>query len=248
MMTTGCTKFERLKLATVVVTIVCLSVLNIRITQVFADPAASAIKVSQAEASDDSEIVLDADPATKNKPETKTQKTAVDTSPKKTKSSDTNPMVYVGIGLAAAAAVGLAAAAGGGSSDSDGSSSEGGGGGSTGRSVKPTTEPKNATLWGDNWSGRLLLINGQSEPVTAVIYQDGAQIEIVTSTSQRYGKRFVGSVSSSGHMRMIDQTTGELWTTFMGPANSTRIDLYDFVNNLQDLDNLLLTRSSKQLH
>ena len=35
---------------------------------------------------------------------------------------------------------------------------------------------------------------------------------------------------ASGHFAKIfkNQTTGELWTTFMGPANSTRIDLYDF--------------------
>ena len=238
MMATGCIKIHRLRLLTVVVVIGCLSVLNVRIAEVIADSAATVIKTSQAEATDGGDVVLDADPDTKNKPET-------------TKSSDTSPLVYIGAGAAVAAAIGLAAASGG-SSDSDSSTSGEGGGGSAGgsgeRSVKPTTEPKNATLWGDNWSGRLLLINGRSEPVTAVIYQNGAQIEIVTSTSQRYGKRFVGSVSSSGHMRMIDQTTGELWTTFMGPANSTRIDLYDYVNNFQDLDNLKLTRSSKQLH
>ncbi len=252
MMAARYTKYERLKLVTVVVVIVCLSVLNVRVTEVFADYAAHVIKISQAETTDDSDVVLDADPGTKNKPETDAQETGGDKSPKTTKSSDTNPMVYLGIGAAAAAAIGLAAAAGGGSSDSDGSSSEGGGGGATGgsdgRSVKPTTEPKNATLWGDNWSGTLHLINGNREQVTALIYQNGAQIEIVTSTTQRYGKRFVGSVSSSGHMRMVDQTTGELRTTFMGPANSTRIDLYDYVNNFQDLDRLLLTRSSKQLH
>ncbi|NNF46486.1 MAG: hypothetical protein HKN69_06920 [Desulfofustis sp.] len=193
--------------------------------------------------------MLEADPGSKNKPEPEAQEATGDTSAKTTKSSDTNPLVYLGIGAAAAAAVGLAAAGGSGSdSDSSAPGEVGGGsaGGSVERSVKPTTEPKNATLWGDNWSGRLLLISGKREPVTAVIYQNGAQVEIVTSTTQRYGRRFVGSVSSSGHMRMIDQTTGELWTTYISPANSTRIDLYDYVNNFQDLDNLLLTRSAKQ--
>ena len=247
-MATGYTKLERLKLFTVVVVITCLSVLNTRIPEVFADSSATFESTSQKEISNESDVVLEADPASKTG--TETQKTTGDTSPKTTKSSDTNPLVYLGIGAAAAAAIGLAAAAGGGSSDSDSSSSEGGGGGSAGgsagRSVKPTTEPKNATLWGDNWSGTLHLINGSREQVTALIYQNGAQIEIVTSTTQRYGKRFVGSVSSGGHMSMVDQTTGELWTTFKGPANSVRIDLYDCVNFCRDLDNLRLSRSSKQ--
>ena len=249
MMVAGFTKHEKLKLFTVVVVIACLSVLNVQVSEVFADSALTVEKNSQAEVADGSEEVLDSDPDTKNIPGAEEKKASGDTSPKTVKTSDTSPLVYLGVGAAVAAAIGLAAASGGGGSDSDSSDSGGSGSGegSGGRSVRPEVEPKNATLWGDNWSGTLHLINGKREQVTALIYQTGAQIEIVTSTSQRYGRRFVGSVSSSGHMRMIDQTTGELWTTFMGPANSTRIDLYDYVNNFQDLDRLILTRSSKQL-
>lgn len=248
-MAARCTKNERLKLLTVVVVIVCLSVLNVQVTEVFADSASTIEKTSQGEVTEGSEVVLDADPDTKNKPETEASKATGDTSPKTTKSSDTSPLVYIGAGAAVAAAIGLAAAAGG-SSDSDSSTAgEGGGGsveGSGGRSVRPEVEPKNATLWGDNWSGTLLLVNGQREQVTAVIYQNGAQVEIVTSTTQRYGRRFIGSVSSGGYMRVVDQTTGKIWTTLMGPANSIRIDLYDYVNSGRDLDNLKLTRGSKQ--
>lgn len=251
MMETRCTKYERLKIFAVVVIISCLSVFNVQVTKIFADSAATVEKTGQEEVTNGSDVVLEADPGTKNMPENEAKKATGDTvkppntSPKTTKTSDTSPLVYLGAGAAVAAAIGLAAASGGGS-DSDSSTPEGVVGGSVGRSVKPEQEPKNATLWGDNWSGRLLLINGKREQVTAVVYQNGAQVEIVTSSTQRYGRRFVGSVSSSGHMRMTDTTTRELWTTFKGPANPTRIDLYDYVNNFQDLDNLLLTRSSKQ--
>ena len=245
-MGTKCTIYEKLKTFGVVTIIVCVSVLNLHLPRTFAQSATAMSQVetevdgekkSLLAANSDSEVVLDAQPEMKSMPTaTEKQTTGVaveqpDTSPKTTTTSDTSSLVYVGVGLAAAAAIAVGL---GSSGSSDDSTPE--------EPVVPKKKPVGASLDGDNWSGRLLLINGQRELVTAVVNQNGSSLEIITSSSQRYGRRFVGSIRSNAHIRVNDTTTGEIWTTFKGPANSRRIDIYDYVNNFQALDNLLLTR------
>lgn len=247
-MGTKCIIYEMLKSFGVVTIIVCMCVLNPHVPRTFAQ---STTDVDQAEtvidaeknslpaANIDSEAVLDAQPEMKSMPtatEKKTTGVAVkqpDTSPQTTTTRDTSSMVYVGVGLAAAAAIAVGLAASGSSDSSENSTPE---------PEAPKEKPVGTSLDGDDWSGRLLLINGQRELVTAVVNQNGSSLEIITSSSQRYGRRFVGSIRSDAHIRVTDTTTGETWTTFNGPANSRRIDIYDYVNNFQDLDNLLLRR------
>jgi hypothetical protein len=53
----------------------------------------------------------------------------------------------------------------------------------------------------------------------------------------------VGNIAPDGFMKLYDQRTGEDWTTHYGNATSTKIDLYDFVdNNYNDVDRILLQR------
>lgn len=247
-MGTKCTIHGKLKPFGVATIIVCMSVLNLHVPHTFAQ---SATDVNQAEtvidaekkslpaANSDSEVVLDAQPEMKSMPTaTEEEITGVavkqpDTSPQTTTTRDTSSLVYVGVGLAAAAAIAVGLGSSGSSDSSDNSTSD---------PEAPKKSPVGASLDGDNWSGRLLLINGQRELVTAVVNQNGSSLEIITSSSQRYGRRFVGNIRSDAHIRVTDTTTGETWTTFNGPANSRRIDIYDYVNNFQDLDNLLLKR------
>ncbi len=158
--------------------------------------------------------------------------TAKEPDEKKPGSTSNKTLLYVGGGVAAAAALALALS-GGGSSGSDPEPPP----------PTPTRRPVGADLAGDTWSGSLALVNGTTEPVTAVVYQNGFEIEITTTATQRYGKRFVGQISSDGYLRLIDQTTGSLWTTHRGPrASSRQIIIFDYVNNYTGLDRLVLRR------
>jgi len=191
---------------------------------------------------DQESAVLDQDTAKRALPENSTateylQEPAFTAEePDKKKSGDANKrtLLYVGGGVAAAAALALALSGGGGSSGSDPEPEP--------EPPQPTAKPVGVDLAGDNWAGYLDLVNGTWEPVTAVVYQNGSEIRITTTATQRYGRSFVGKISSNRHMSLIDQTTGELWTTFKGPAYSTQIDIYDYVNNFTGLDRLVLKR------
>ncbi|HSL40501.1 MAG TPA: hypothetical protein VK857_09020 [Desulforhopalus sp.] len=160
--------------------------------------------------------------------------TATEADEKKPGSTGNKTLLYVGGGVAAAAAIALALGGGGGSSGSDPEPEP--------EPPPPTVRPVGVDLAGDNWAGYLDLVNGTREPVTAVVYQNGSEIRITTTSTQRYGKSFVGKIFSNRQMRLIDQTTGETWTTFKGPAFSTQIDIYDYVNNFTALDRLVLKR------
>ena len=157
-------------------------------------------------------------------------------SPETKTTGSSKTMLYVGAGAVAAGAlaIGLAASGGG-----------GGGGGSNDNPITPITPsvpPVGADIAGDDWSGILLLIDGLREPITATVTQNGSQVQITTSSTQRYGQVFSGTIRASGHMLMYDQTTGEDWTTFKGPATSTHIELEDYVKNFTALDVLVLKR------
>ena len=159
--------------------------------------------------------------------------TAKEPDEKKPGSTSNKTLLYVGGGVAAAAALALALSGGGGSSGSDPEPEP----------PPPTRKPVGADLAGDTWSGSLALVNGTTEPVTAVVYQNGREIQITTTATQRYGKSFVGQISSDGYLSLIDQTTGSLWTTHRGPrASSRQIIIFDYVNNYTGLDRLVLRR------
>lgn len=136
-----------------------------------------------------------------------------------------NTPLIIGAGAAAAAVLALALSGGG-----------GGGGGGEG-----AVEPVGVDIAG-TWTGYLDLVDGEREHVTAVVQQNGAQVEITTSSTQSYGKVFKGEIDSNGDMLVYDQANGEDWTTLKGPAYPTQIDLYDYVNNYSGLDQLFLQR------
>ena len=141
--------------------------------------------------------------------------------------SNRNLYIYGGIGLGA-----VALAAWGLSSGSDSSSSGG------------TTIPPECVSIAGSWVGYLDLIGTNLEQVTAVIKQTGGNIEITTTTSQAYGKRFVGVINNHCKVLVYDQTTGEDWTTFTTTVTGKRIELYDYVGNPANnkLDHLHLAR------
>jgi hypothetical protein len=156
-------------------------------------------------------------------------------SPKTKTTGSSKTMLYVGAGAVAAGALAIGLAASGG----------GDGGGSNDpptTPITPSVPPVGADIAGDDWSGILLLIDGLREPITATVTQNGSQVQITTSSTQRYGQVFSGTIRPSGHMLLYDQTTGEDWTTFKGPATSTHIEMEDYVNNFTALDVLVLKR------
>lgn len=157
--------------------------------------------------------------------------------PQTTKSSSGGKtLLYAGAGVAAAAAVALAVGAGGSSSSSD----------EVAVPEEPKQNPVGADLDGDNWHGRLILANsGFKEDVTATVRQNGRSLEITTSTAQKYGKKFIGSINRDAYIEVTDQDTGQDWTSHFQNARWNMIDIYDFVNNFKDLDRLYLTRESK---
>lgn len=87
------------------------------------------------------------------------------------------------------------------------------------------------------------LVGFQGENITATVTQNGNYVVITTSSHQKYGQKLVGNIAPDGFMKLYDQRTGEDWTTHYGNATSTKIDLYDFVdNNYNDVDRILLQR------
>lgn len=154
-----------------------------------------------------------------------------------TTDSSGHTLLYVGVGAAAIAAVAVAAG--------------GGGGGSSSEAVEAEPEPKlapvGADLNGDNWHGRLILKDsGFKEDVTATVEQNGSRLIITTSSAQKYGKKFIGSIDKSAFIKVRDQDTGQDWTTHYTHARWNMIDLYDYVHNFHDLDRLYLERDAKQ--
>ena len=108
----------------------------------------------------------------------------------------------------------------------------------------PSVTPVCMSLSG-SWNGSLYLIEqGERQNVTAVVKQNGNRIEIDTSSSLEYGKKFIGTIGSDCHMFLYDQTSGEDWTTHYGPVTSRLIEIYDYTNPpyYTHLDSLSLTR------
>lgn len=149
---------------------------------------------------------------------------------KETTSSTGKTLLYVGAGVAVIAGVALAVSSGGSSSTST-------------PVVKDT--PVGADLDGKSWYGYLTLVDGYKEPVTATVTQNGADLEITTSTTQEYGKKFVGTISKAAFIKVEDQTTGETWSTQFGNASWNKIVIYDYVHLYSALDRLALARDSK---
>ena len=144
-------------------------------------------------------------------------------------------MLYVGgaIGVIALGAVALSGGSGGGSSDSAGSL------------PAPTVAPVGPDLNGSDWGGFLSIhdmLHVGYQTISATIRHSGRAVEILTTSNLDYGQYFSGSISSSGHMLLYDSVTGEDWTTHAAAATANRVDLYDFVDNYKDTDQMLLVR------
>lgn len=136
-------------------------------------------------------------------------------------------------GGAAALGIGLAAAAGG-----------GGGGGSSAPACEE--ELVGPDLNGSDWRGILTLLEHGAEgiqEVTARITHCGRDILIQTTSTLSYGKTFDGKINASGDMLVIEHVRRQDWTTHFGPASSTHIDIYDYVNDFDDFDSLILNRT-----
>jgi hypothetical protein len=142
--------------------------------------------------------------------------------------SDTKKWLLYGGGVALG--VGIAAAVAGG----------GGGGSSTPACEEPIVGP---SLAGSDWAGTLDLYNRGTQAVTAIITQCGNRVLIQTTSTLEYGQALEGTISSSGHLLLIDQATQQDWTTHYGAASSTSIKLYDWVNNFHNMDKLILSRT-----
>ncbi len=191
------------------------------------------VPVDQEEASASSQSETARDVGAKYQAEAITEK-GKKPAPRTTKSGFGNKtLLYAGAGVAAAAAIAVAVGAGGGSSGSD----------EPVVPVVPKEDPVGADLEGDTWHGRLILADsGFKEDVTATVKQNGRTLEITTSSVQKYGKKFIGTIDRSAFIRVRDQDTGQDWTTHFQNARRNMIDLYDFVNDFNDLDRLFLTR------
>lgn len=176
-------------------------------------------------------------PSLVNKKEKKTSPkaaTRVETDPRveTTEAIDGMTMLYIG---GAIGAVALLAVALGSSSSSDSSSSL----------SSQTTPAVGPNLHGNDWAGFIDLKQKGNEGyqgITASIAHNGSGVQIATTTTFSYGKVFTGSITSSGSMTMYDSVTGETWTTHKGRASAKQIDLYDFVNDYEDLDRVFLSR------
>lgn len=142
-------------------------------------------------------------------------------------------MLYIGGGVGLLALGALALAGGGGSSsDSD-------------TVPEPTTPVVGPSIYGSNWVGYLDLKNTEAEGfqnVTAAVVQNGAAVQITTSSTLLYGRLYNGRINSAGYMMMYDSVTGEDWTTHRRNATENTIELQDYVNGLKDLDTLSLGR------
>ncbi len=182
----------------------------------------------------------------KEKVDTKEEPPFVASDPSVNVESDTGvdgmTMLYVGgaIGLVAIGALAL----GGGSGSSSGS---GDSPSSPDNSIPPGTPIVGPDLNGSNWAGFLDLKNDKAtgyQNIAASIVHNGSSVQITTTSTLAYGQYFSGTISSGGSMKMYDSTTGEDWTTIGGRATGNRIDLYDYVNDLNnnEKDRMLLSR------
>ena len=175
--------------------IVCVSVLNVHVvSSVAADDTGETSDQKNKSAAipetvgsvplDSSEDVENAkDVAAQYQAAAITQK-ATNPVPETTTNSGSNTMLYAGVGIAAVAAVAVAAGSGGGSSTSEPEPEP-----------EPTKPPVGADLNGDNWHGRLILVDsGFKEEVTATVKQNGSELEITTSSAQQYGKKLIGKI------------------------------------------------------
>ena len=136
-------------------------------------------------------------------------------------------------GGAAALGIGIAAVAAG-----------GGGGGSS--APKCEEELVGPDLNGSDWSGIITLLEHGAEgmqEVTARITHCGSDILIQTTSKLSYGKTFDGKINSNGDMLVYEHVRRQDWTTHFGPASSTHIELYDFVNDFNDFDSMVLNRT-----
>lgn len=115
-------------------------------------------------------------------------------------------------------------------------------------SVEPEPEPEPETpLVGPDmngeWGGQLILNDKEHrgyQSVTASVVHEGSSVKITTSGTLDYGNYFSGTISSGGYMYMYESVTGQVWTTHKGNARSNKMELYDYVNNFQDYDELFL--------
>ncbi len=111
--------------------------------------------------------------------------------------------------------------------------------------VPSGTDPVGPDLNGSDWTG-FLDINDSGhrgfQAISAKINHNGSSVQIYTSSTLDYGRKFSGTISSSGYMLMYDSISGEDWTTHKGNATKDRVDLYDYVNWFEDLDRMKLTR------
>lgn len=144
--------------------------------------------------------------------------------------SESDSKKWLLYGGAIALGVGVAAAAAGG----------GGGGSSTPACKEPIVGPD---LSGSDWAGKLVLYNRATEAVTAIVTHCGNRVLIQTTSTLEYGQAFEGTIKSSGHMIVHDQATLQDWTTVRGPASSTKIEIYDLVNNFHNYDELEIYRT-----
>ncbi len=150
------------------------------------------------------------------------------TKPEKSTLGSTNKWVLYG--GAAALGIGIAAIA-------------GGGGGSSAPACQE--EPVGPSIAGNDWTGRLMLQGHGAEgvqEVTASITQCGSAVVINTNSQLSYGRTFDGTISSGGSMFMVEHVRRQDWTTHFSKATSTSIELYDYVNDFNDFDSLVLRR------
>lgn len=108
-----------------------------------------------------------------------------------------------------------------------------------------TNPPVGPDLNGSNWTGFLEIKDSRYRGYQAIsgrIIHGGSSVQINTSSTLHYGRQFNGTISSSGSMLMYDSISGEDWTTHKGNASTTKVDLYDYVNEYKDLDRMKLTR------
>ena len=114
--------------------------------------------------------------------------------------------------------------------------------------LPPVPEPTSVVgpnLNGSDWTGYLDIEETGNEGyqrISARIDHSGSSVQIYTSSTLNYGRKFSGTISSSGYMLMYDSVTGEDWTTHKGNARSGSVDLYDYVNDFDDLDRMYLSR------
>ena len=147
--------------------------------------------------------------------------------------TDGMTMLYIGGAIAGVAILAGALAANSGSSDS------------SSVPVEPAIPVVGPDLGGNDWLGFLDIKDKNHkgyQAISARIIHNGDAVQITTSSNLDYGKQLNGTISKGGFMLMYDSVTGEAWTTHFDNATSKRIDLYDYVNHLNDLDRMKLSR------